>query len=65
MVQGEEPHWDPVLYTLDLLVPLVDLGHERAWDPAGPDKAVAVLVMAAGWVLATTVVAGAGRALRR
>jgi hypothetical protein len=65
VVQGEEPHWDPVLYTLDLLVPLVDLGHERAWDPAGADKAVAVLVMAAGWVLATTVVAGAGRALRR
>lgn len=62
---GEAPTWDPLLYTLDLLVPLVDLGHERAWDPVGADKAVAVLVMAAGWVLATTVVAGAGRALRR
>jgi hypothetical protein len=46
-------------------VPLVDLGHERAWDPVGADKAAAVLIIAAGWVLATTVVAGAGRALRR
>ncbi|WP_432843058.1 hypothetical protein [Dactylosporangium sp. CA-092794] len=62
---GETPSWDPVLYTLDLLVPLVDLGHERAWNPVGPDKAVAVLIMAAGWVLATTVVAGASRALGR
>jgi hypothetical protein len=62
---GEGPTWDPLLYTLDLLVPLVDLGHERAWDPVGADKAVAVVVIAAGWILATTVVAGAGRALRR
>jgi hypothetical protein len=62
---GETPTWDPVLYTLDLLVPLVDLGHEHAWNPVGPDKAVAVLIMAAGWVLATTVVAGASRALGR
>ncbi|GAA3455764.1 hypothetical protein [Dactylosporangium matsuzakiense] len=62
---GESPTWDPLLYTLDLLVPLVDLGHEHAWNPVGADKAVAVLVMAAGWVLATTVVTGAGRALGR
>ncbi|WP_433607401.1 hypothetical protein ACQP2P_32695 [Dactylosporangium sp. CA-139114] len=62
---GEGPTWDPLLYTLDLLVPLVDLGHEHAWNPTGPDKAVAVAIMAAGWVLATTVIAGAGRALRR
>ncbi|MEV6927821.1 hypothetical protein AB0M46_25430 [Dactylosporangium sp. NPDC051485] len=62
---GEAPTWDPLLYTLDLLVPLVDLGHERAWDPVGPDKVVAVLIMALGWILATTVIAGVGRALRR
>src|SRR6185503_21310899 len=40
----ETPTWDPLLYSLDLLVPLVDLGHEQAWDPIGADKAVAVLV---------------------
>jgi hypothetical protein len=62
---GEAPTWDPFLYTLDVLVPLVDLGHDRAWDPVGADKAVMLAVMVAGWVLATTVVAGAGRALRR
>ncbi|MBM2620705.1 hypothetical protein JIG36_34920 [Actinoplanes sp. LDG1-06] len=61
----EAPTWDPFLYTVDVLVPLVDLGHDKAWDPVGPDKAVTLAVMAAGWILATTVIAGAGRALRR
>nr|WP_221375392.1 hypothetical protein [Actinoplanes polyasparticus] len=61
----EAPTWDPFLYTIDVLVPLVDLGHDKAWDPVGADKAVTLTVMAAGWILATTVVAGAGRALRR
>ena len=40
-------------------------GHDKAWDPVGADKAVMLTVMAIGWILATTVVAGAGRALRR
>lgn len=62
---GEAPTWDPFVYTLDVLVPLVDLGHDKAWDPVGADKAVTLAVMAMGWVLATTVIAGAGRALRR
>jgi hypothetical protein len=61
----EAPTWDPFLYTVDVLIPLVDLGHDKAWDPVGADKAVTLAVMAVGWVLATTVVAGAGRALRR
>ncbi len=61
----EAPTWDPFLYSLDMLVPLLDLGHDRAFDPAGVDKAVALTLMAAGWILATTVVAGAGRTLGR
>jgi hypothetical protein len=61
----EAPTWDPFLYSVDVLVPLVDLGHDKAWDPVAVDKAVTLTVMAIGWVLATTVVAGAGRALRR
>jgi hypothetical protein len=62
---GEAPTWDPFVYTLDVLVPLIDLGHDKAWDPVGADKVVTLTVMAIGWVLATTVIAGAGRALRR
>ncbi|WP_203828527.1 hypothetical protein [Actinoplanes palleronii] len=62
---GEAPTWDPLLYSLDVLVPLVSFGHDQAWDPVGADKAVTVAVMVAGWVLATTVIAGVGRSLRR
>lgn len=61
----EAPAWDPFLYSVDVLVPLLDLGHDKAFDPAGADKAVMLAVMAAGWILATTVVAGAGRTLGR
>jgi len=61
----EHPTWDPFLYTLDLLVPVLDLGHEKAWDPVGADRWAALLLMAAGWVLVTSFVAGASRVLRR
>jgi uncharacterized protein YjbI with pentapeptide repeats len=61
----EAPTWDPFLYSVDVLVPLLDLGHDKAFDPAGADKAVAMTVMLAGWILATTVIAGAGRTLGR
>jgi hypothetical protein len=61
----EHPAWDAALYTLDLLIPVVDIGHDRAWDPVGGDKVAAVALMAAGWVLVTTLVAAAGRALNR
>jgi len=61
----EHPAWDAALYTLDLLIPLVDLGHDKAWDPVGWNKVAAVALMAAGWVLVTTLVAAAGRALNR
>ncbi|GIE92091.1 hypothetical protein [Actinoplanes regularis] len=58
---GEAPTWDRFLYSLDLLVPLVSIGHDQAWDPVGADKAVTVAVMAAGWILAATVIAGVSR----
>ncbi|MGA4539187.1 hypothetical protein ACPA54_04260 [Uniformispora flossi] len=62
---GEAPTWDPFLYTLDLLLPVIDLGHETARDPTGADKAVALVLIVAGWVLVTTVIAGVGRTLKR
>ncbi|RKT84477.1 hypothetical protein [Saccharopolyspora antimicrobica] len=63
--KDEAPTWDPFLFSLDLLVPLVDLGHEKAWDPTGWNKAVALALIVGGWVLVTAVVAGAARVLTR
>jgi hypothetical protein len=61
----ETPTWQPFVYTLDLIVPLVDFGHERAYDPTGADQAVALSLVVLGWVLAAAVVAGASRTLKR
>jgi hypothetical protein len=58
-------HWDPVLYSLDLLVPVASLGYRGGWDPTGVDKAVAVFLVVSGWTLVTAVIAGARRVLGR
>jgi hypothetical protein len=63
--EHEHPTWDPIVYALDLVIPIVDLGQEKAWDPVGVNKAVAMVLVVAGWLLATAVVAGARRLLSR
>jgi hypothetical protein len=57
--------WNPVLYTADLIVPIVDFGNKSRWFMAGADKWVASGITAMGWVLATTIAAGVSRMLRR
>lgn len=62
---GEHPTWDPWLYSLDLLIPVVNLGHDLAWDPTGVSKVVMYALISSGWILATTIIAAASRTLRR
>ncbi|MQA85338.1 MAG: hypothetical protein GEV03_12105 [Streptosporangiales bacterium] len=62
---GEAPHFNAVIYTLDLLLPIVDLGQERAFNPAGTQQWFSYLLIAAGWILATTIAAGVARVLSR
>ncbi|MDQ0378070.1 oxidoreductase [Amycolatopsis thermophila] len=57
--------WNPVLYTADLLVPIVDFGNKGRWYMHDLDKWVSNGFTAMGWILATTVAAGAGRMIRR
>jgi hypothetical protein len=61
----EHPTWDPWLYTLDLLVPVVDLGHSNVWDPTGWSKVLMYVLTVTGWVLVTTVIAATARVLKR
>jgi hypothetical protein len=65
LVRGQAPHFNPVIYTLDLLLPVVDLGQKHAFNPAGAEQWLSYLLIAAGWVLVTTVAAGAARVLSR
>ncbi|WP_269854604.1 oxidoreductase [Streptomyces sp. RPT161] len=59
------PHWNPALFALDLLLPVVDLGQSHAWRLGGAAQWVAAAMTMVGWVLASTVVTGASRLLRR
>lgn len=59
------PTFNPLIYTLDLLVPLVNFGMRDTYDPQGPQQWLAYLFIAAGWIFATTIAAGIARVLRR
>jgi hypothetical protein len=62
---GAAPHFNAFVYTLDLLLPVVDLGQKHAFNPAGAEQWLSYGLVAAGWILVTTVAAGAARVLSR
>jgi hypothetical protein len=62
---GATPHFNPFFYTLDLLLPVVNLGQKGAFNPAGAEQWLSYFLIAAGWVLVTTIAAGAARVLSR
>ncbi|MFJ4919220.1 oxidoreductase [Streptomyces sp. NPDC088725] len=64
-LQPDHPAWNPSLYALDLLVPVIDLGQDGYWRLEGGWQWGAAALIALGWILATTVAAGASRLLRR
>lgn len=59
------PHFNPVAYTLDLLLPVVDLGQKHEFNPGGVLQWFSYVLVAAGWILVTTIAAGAARVLSR
>ncbi|MEU3981821.1 oxidoreductase [Streptomyces sp. NPDC026672] len=62
---GAHPVWNPALFALDLLLPVIDLGQAGQWQLRGPWQWLAAVLILVGWILATTVAAGATRLLRR
>ncbi|MFJ8488212.1 oxidoreductase [Streptomyces sp. NPDC094038] len=65
MNPGGHPAWDPALFVLDLLLPVIDLGQVGQWRLTGGWQWAAAVMILLGWILATTVAAGATRLLRR
>jgi hypothetical protein len=57
--------WSAPLYTLDQLVPIVDFGYANRWSFVGASQWISAVLVAVGWILATTVAAGLSRMLRR
>ncbi|GGT62714.1 hypothetical protein [Streptomyces purpureus] len=62
---GEAPAFNPVFYTLDLLLPIVSFGQESAFAPAGWYQWLSYALIVTGWILATTIVAGVTRTVSR
>ncbi|GHH34919.1 hypothetical protein HNQ79_000138 [Streptomyces candidus] len=62
---GQHPQWSAPLYALDLLVPVINLGQDGHWRLEGGWQWAAAVLILLGWILATTVAAGASRLLRR
>ncbi|MDN3355921.1 hypothetical protein [Actinomadura sp. DC4] len=62
---GERPHFHAFVYTLDLMLPLETFGQRSAWDPSGWTDWLAWGLTATGWFLATALIAGIARVLRR
>ncbi|WP_338674439.1 hypothetical protein V1460_16320 [Streptomyces sp. SCSIO 30461] len=62
---GPYPAFNAPLYTLDLLIPLTDLGQDRFYAADGPYQWLAFLLICSGWLLATVAATSANRVLRR
>jgi hypothetical protein len=62
---GHHPHFAALVYTVDLLIPIGAFGLRGAYDPAPATEWVADGLIAAGWILATALVAGVSRSLGR
>ncbi|MFF3327973.1 membrane-associated oxidoreductase [Streptomyces sp. NPDC002888] len=62
---SEAPRFDPVFYTLDLLLPVISFGQEAAFAPTGWYQTLSYVLIVTGWILATTVVAGVTRTVSR
>jgi hypothetical protein len=59
------PRFHPVAYTLDTVLPIIDLGQKRAWAAQGVAMYASWVFIAAGWVLTSAVVAGITGVLKR
>ena len=61
----QHPHYQPILYAADLVIPIVNFGQADIWAPAGASQWVAAIMTALGWIFATAAVAGITRVLTR
>ncbi|MFD8232196.1 membrane-associated oxidoreductase [Streptomyces sp. NPDC059696] len=61
----EAPQFNPVFYTLDLLLPVISFGQEAAFAPTGGYQWLSYALVLTGWILATTVLTGVTRTVSR
>ncbi|AWZ10074.1 MULTISPECIES: membrane-associated oxidoreductase [unclassified Streptomyces] len=62
---GEAPEFNPLFYTIDLMLPIIGFGQEAPFAPDGWYQWLSYLLIVTGWILATTTAAGVSRSLQR
>ncbi|WP_105971228.1 membrane-associated oxidoreductase [Streptomyces geranii] len=62
---SEAPEFNPVFFTLDLLLPVISFGQEGSFAPEGGYQYLSYVLILTGWILATTVIAGVSRSVSR
>lgn len=63
--KADAPPFQPFIYAADLVLPIIDFGQEKAYVAGHDTQWVAWVLVAAGWILTTAVVAGIARVLNR
>jgi hypothetical protein len=64
-VSHNPPAFQPFVFTLDLMLPIVNLGQKEYWQAAGPVRWFGWVLVLVGWGLTTAVVAGVTRLFNR
>lgn len=54
-------HFNPFVYSVDLLIPVINLGQRTGFQPTGWEQWVATSLVALGWILTTTIASGISR----
>ena len=52
------PPFQPIVYTVDVLVPVISLGQRVAWNASGAAQWATFILTICGWLLTTTLIAG-------
>jgi hypothetical protein len=59
------PSFNSLVYTINLLLPIGQFVQPNQWNPGGPERWFAYSLVGIGWLLATAVIAGVTRVLKR
>ncbi|MEU2777175.1 hypothetical protein ABZ646_30810 [Streptomyces sp. NPDC007162] len=61
--QSHGPSFQPIVFSLDLILPVLDLGQEKAFTPVDSTAWIAWISSLSGWLLGTTVITSLTRRL--
>lgn len=61
----KQPDFNVFAYTLDVVIPVLNLHQREAWNAHGAAQWLVLLFVAVGWLLTTAVVLGLSGILKR